>query len=276
MKRIIFLGLSFLCLFFVKIYGNEAGNGLYLLIEDPDLRPIEEFSMTNNEEFNQLLETYNVYVFKKAYPTLPSREYLIKSSDDEKLKEELLLKFGENISFARIYSFGLEIGIEDPNLLPIEEKQFFLTKNPEFNQLLETYKVDIFLQAFPTTVTEFLQKTYMIQTPYQNELKEELLLKYSESIPLVEDVPGEGVIPENSIEYIYNDNLFIIKDGTLFLKNPDGSPVKINLYSFNGVKIKEVYPVTDEYSLKNNVSIPVLYEIIIGTKRYTGKYIFNQ
>jgi len=58
MKKSIFLSLSFLCFFLVKIHGNEIGNGLYLLIEDRDLRPIETFSMTNNEEFNQLLEAY--------------------------------------------------------------------------------------------------------------------------------------------------------------------------------------------------------------------------
>jgi len=133
MKKIIFLSLSFLCFFFVKIHGNETGNGLYLLIENPDLRPIETFSLTKNTEFNKLLETYNVYVFKKAYPTLPVREYLIKSSDNEKLKEELLAKFSKSISFAKVHLFGLLIRIEGSDLLPVEEKQFFLTKNPEFN-----------------------------------------------------------------------------------------------------------------------------------------------
>ena len=77
MRKIIFLSLSILWVFLAKIHGNENGNGLYLLIEDPDLRPIEEFSKTNNPEFNQLLEVYEVYVFKKAFPTLPSREYVI-------------------------------------------------------------------------------------------------------------------------------------------------------------------------------------------------------
>jgi len=66
-----------------------------------------------------------------------------------------------------------------------------------------------------------------------------------------------------------------ITDGVLFWKNPEKLSVKINLYSLNGAQISEVYPVTDEYSLKNSVSTPILYEIIIGNKRYVGKYIFN-
>ena len=81
--------------------------------------------------------------------------------------------------------------------------------------------------------------------------------------------------PVGVIETEYTD-VPVIKDGVLFWENADKQPVKINLYSLNGAKIKEVYPVTNEYSLKNNVSIPVLYEIIIGKKRYSGKYIFNQ
>jgi len=72
-----------------------------------------------------------------------------------------------------------------------------------------------------------------------------------------------------------NSDIPFIKDGILFWENPEKLPVKINLYSLNGAKIKEVYLVTDEYSLKNNVSVPVVYEIIIGTKRHTGKYMFN-
>ena len=71
MKKIIFLSFAFLCLFLVKIQGN----GLYLLIEDLELRPIEELSKTNNLEFNQLLEANKVYTFKKAYPML----YLIEN-----------------------------------------------------------------------------------------------------------------------------------------------------------------------------------------------------
>ena len=80
----------------------------------------------------------------------------------------------------------------------------------------------------------------------------------------------------NGVEtgYVNNDILFI-KDGILFWENANKLPVKINLYSLNGVKIKEVYPVTNEYSLKSNVSIPILYEVIIGNKRYVGKYMFN-
>ena len=67
----------------------------------------------------------------------------------------------------------------------------------------------------------------------------------------------------------------LYKDGILFWENVTKSPVKIRLYSLNGVKIKEVYPVTNEYSLKNNTSIPVIYEIIIENKQYVGKYIFG-
>ena len=74
-------------------------------------------------------------------------------------------------------------------------------------------------------------------------------------------------------EYTEFDSPYI-KDGILFWKNPDKLPVKINLYSLTGIKIKEVYPVPDEFSLKMNVFIPGLYEIIIGNKRYAGKYIF--
>ena len=239
MKKIIFLILAFLCLFFVKIYGNETGTGLYLLIENPDLRPIEEFSLTKNPEFNKLLETYNVYVFKKAYPTLPSREYLIKSLDDEKLKEELLLKFKEKISFAKVYSFGLEIGIEDLDLLPVEEKQFFLTKNPEFNQLLETYKVDVFLQAFPAVVTESSQKTYMIKSLYEDKLKEELLLKYRESIPLVEEMPDEHVLAYTPNDYD-------------LLGNHAASHLEL-------IKAREAWDITKRLLPKVKVAIPDTY-----------------
>ncbi|MCL2597835.1 MAG: hypothetical protein FWD66_09345 [Paludibacter sp.] len=72
-----------------------------------------------------------------------------------------------------------------------------------------------------------------------------------------------------------NNNIPFTKEGILFWENPEKLPVRITLYSFNGAKISEIYPVTDEYSLKNNMNIPVLYEIIIGDKRYAGKYIFN-
>ena len=91
------------------------------------------------------------------------------------------------------------------------------------------------------------------------------------------NMPYRVRVSTSGIETEYSDSdIPFVKNGILFWRNQDKSPVKINLYSFNGVKIKEVCPITDEYSLKNNVSIPVLYEIIIGTKRYTGKYIFNQ
>ena len=275
MKKIIFLSLSILWVFLAKTYGSDNnGNGLYLLIEDPDLRPIEVFSLTKNPVFNQLLEVYEVYVFKKAYPELQANDYVIKSSNDEKLKEELLLKFEESFSTVIVRGYGLHIIIENSDLLPIEEKQFFFTKNQEFNQLLKTYEVNVFLQLGPTSISEFAQKFYLIKSPYQDELKKELLLKYSEGIPLVEEAPGEPIADFIGIEYADN-NIPYIKDGILFWGSANKSPVKINLYSLNGVKIKEIYSVTDEYSLKNNVSVPVLYEIIIGNKRYTGKYIFN-
>ena len=73
----------------------------------------------------------------------------------------------------------------------------------------------------------------------------------------------------------HNDIPFI-SDGALFWKNTEKLPVKINLYSLTGAKIKEIYPTTDEYSLKTNISAPILYEIIIGNKRYVGKYILKQ
>ena len=79
-----------------------------------------------------------------------------------------------------------------------------------------------------------------------------------------------------TIETEYTDNnIPFIKEGVLFWENADKLPVIINLYSLNGAKIKEVYPVTNEYSLKNNVSVPILYEIVIGNRRYVDKYMFN-
>jgi len=83
------------------------------------------------------------------------------------------------------------------------------------------------------------------------------------------------VRPNEVTEPEYTDSdIPFIKDGILIWKNADNLPVIINLYSLNGIKITEVYPTTNEYSLKTNVSVPVLYEIIIGNKRYAGKYIF--
>ena len=75
-------------------------------------------------------------------------------------------------------------------------------------------------------------------------------------------------------ESTQNDIPFI-NEGTLFWKNKENLPVKICLYSLSGRKIKEVYPITDEYSLKCDQFAPLIYEIIIGNTRYTGKYIFN-
>jgi hypothetical protein len=82
------------------------------------------------------------------------------------------------------------------------------------------------------------------------------------------------VQPTNIIEAesVHNNIPFII-NGALFWKNTDNLPVKLNLYALNGAKIKSIYPITNEYCLKTNVSVPVIYEIIIGNKRYTGKYI---
>ena len=84
------------------------------------------------------------------------------------------------------------------------------------------------------------------------------------------------VQPTSTIEMesVHNDIPSTI-NGVLVWKNTEKLPVKINLYSLNGVRIKSFYPTTNEYCLKTNVSVPVIYEIIIGNKRYTGKYIFN-
>ena len=84
------------------------------------------------------------------------------------------------------------------------------------------------------------------------------------------------VLPVSIIETESTHNgIPFINNGILSWKNTEKLPVKINLYSLTGVKIKEIYPTMDEYSLKTNLFAPILYEIIIGNKRYTGKYIFN-
>jgi len=216
----------------------------------------------------------NVYVFKKAYPTLPSREYLIKSSDNESLREELILRFGESISFAKTYVFGLMINIENLDLLPIEEKQFFLTNNPEFNQLLETYQVYVFLQAFPTAVSESLQKTYMIKTPYRDELKEELLLRYSEGIPLVEKMPGEGITLRVPAKYAEN-NIPFIANGILFWENPQQLPVRINVYSITGAKVFSIQSAENKINLSLHLRQTGVYivEVIENGRRYSGHFI---
>jgi hypothetical protein len=82
------------------------------------------------------------------------------------------------------------------------------------------------------------------------------------------------LMPTSIIETeLAHDGVPFIANGVLFWKNKENLSVKLNLYSLNGVKIKSVYPKSDEYCLKTNVSIPIIYEIIIGDKRYTGKYI---
>jgi len=250
MKKIIFLTLSFLLIFLTKIYGNETEKGFRILIEDADLRPIEEFYRTKNPEFNNLLETYKVYVFKKAYPTLPNREYIIKSADNEKLRDELLSKFKESIVFAKVYSFGLEIHIENPELFPIEEKQFFLSKNQEFNKLLETYKVDFFLQDCPAVVSEWLKKIYLIKSPYQDKLKEELLSKFSKNIPLVEEAPGEP-----TSDYTPNDyNSYVYTPANWYNYNGNYNTASLDL-----IRAQEAWDITKGLLPKVKVAITDTY-----------------
>jgi len=111
----------------------------------------------------------------------------------------------------------------------------------------------------------------MREAVYSLTVEDSVGCKTTDDVCKVNILSSGGTI---ETEYV-NNNIPFIKDGVLFWKNTDKLPVIINLYSLNGVKIKEVYPATNEYVLKTNVSVPILYEIIIGNKRYVGKYILN-